>query len=261
MVTSEAGSNEIRQVSVTSIVPNPFQPRHYLSESDLADLASSIKEHGILQPLIGRPESNGTYTLIAGHRRWKAAVGLGQETVPLIPHEDASDEDLRLLALIENIQREDLQVVDKARALAELADRYPTQQAAAQALGMRRDALAQWLRVRQLNPEVLDICFHISGLTLKNLLQLVKLPENKRVSSARFLLAQSQSEETEKKESTSSASRNNLRLFQVRHSKKKMSFTVAVRSRSRKQTVTDEDFREALLQALASFENRDQNPQ
>ena len=101
-------SDSVKSVPVTSIVPNPRQPRTRFTDEELAELADSIREHGVIQPLIVSDQGNGTYTLIAGERRLRASLLAGLTSVPVITRE-ADDRELLELALIENIQREDQQ--------------------------------------------------------------------------------------------------------------------------------------------------------
>ena len=118
---SEDESKRVRDVPIDQVVPSPLQPRTTFIESPLDDLMESIRQHGIIQPLIVRPVG-GKYELIAGERRWRAATKLGLATVPVIVRE-ASDHDVFELALIENLQREDLNPIEEARAYVRLCPR------------------------------------------------------------------------------------------------------------------------------------------
>lgn len=253
LVADETGA-EVKSVPIAAIAENPFQPRRRYSQSELEDLSASIREHGILQPLVGRAEPNGDYTLIAGHRRLKAAGLLGMTTVPMILRDSAGDDDLRALALIENIQREDLNAVDKARALAEFADRFENQAAAAQSLGLKRDALAQWLRLRQLPDDILEVCAGIPGLSLQKMLGLVKAPPQYRLREAKRLLAVALAPPSETKATKKADGQSSVRRFKVVHPERKIAFTVEIRPHVRKRAVTDDEYREALRLALAEFD-------
>ena len=103
----------VQQVAVESIQPNPRQPRIHFKEEDLVDLAASIREHGVIQPLIVSPKSDGTFILIAGERRWQASQRAGLKTVPVITRQ-ASNQELLEIALIENVQRADLNSLEEA---------------------------------------------------------------------------------------------------------------------------------------------------
>ncbi|HMZ82534.1 MAG: ParB/RepB/Spo0J family partition protein [Blastocatellia bacterium] len=255
MVQADTETTEVRSVPIALIKQNPYQPRFRMSEDELADLAASINQHGILQPLVARPENDGSYTLIAGHRRWQASKLLARETVPVIAREQATDEDLRLLALVENIQRVDLHAVDKAKALAEFSDRFPTQNDAAHALGMKREALANWLRVRQLSEEVLGICSELTTASLKSLLHLVQMPEPLRLREARRMLAMARAAEREHPTAKTMVLPQPKRVFSVRTKEGNLPFVVEVHSRSRKRAVTPQDFRAALVAALEQLDN------
>jgi ParB family chromosome partitioning protein len=113
----------IREVSVTAIRPNPHQPRENFDEQALDELAQSIREHGILQPLLVTVREDGDYELIAGERRWRAAARAGLSTVPVIVKE-ATAQELLELAIVENVQRADLNPLEEARAYQALKDDF-----------------------------------------------------------------------------------------------------------------------------------------
>jgi ParB family transcriptional regulator, chromosome partitioning protein len=140
-------------VPLAAIQPNPFQPRQHFADAAIDELARSISEKGILQPLLVRP-MNGGYELIAGERRFRAAQRLGLETVPVTVR-DASDGEVLELALIENIQRENLNPIEEAYAYRRLIEEFElTQDAIAQRVGKDRSTVANTLRLLQLPPEV-----------------------------------------------------------------------------------------------------------
>jgi len=111
-VSSNAGAGGVQQVAVDAIQPNPRQPRIHFKEEDLAELAASIREHGVIQPLIVKPKSDGTFILIAGERRWQASQKAGLRTVPVITRE-ANNQQMLEVALIENVQRADLNSMEE----------------------------------------------------------------------------------------------------------------------------------------------------
>lgn len=260
LVLPESATDQIQQIALEKIQPNPFQPRTTYPEAELESLTASIREHGILQPLIGRTEENGTITLIAGHRRWKAASKAGKTEVPVYIRSDIRDETLRLLAVIENIHREDLHTIDKARGLAEIAKQYRTQADAADALGMKRTALVQWIRVLELGDAVLELCSQIPNLSLNALLRMLPLSEGKRLSEAKRILALSQREKEPTQPNTAKPKKYpQAKSFLVKHPEKKFSFQIHIRPRSRKHTLTAEDYRVALLQALESLDQENVN--
>lgn len=145
-----------RKVPIGDIKPNPHQPREEFTERDLTDLAESIKSVGILQPLVVRRVGK-TYELIAGERRLRAAKLAGLSEVS-ITERDASDDDMLTLALVENLQRSDLNAIEKAKAFKEMIERYSlTQEVAARRLGKDRATLANFIRLLDLPENVQNI--------------------------------------------------------------------------------------------------------
>ncbi len=147
--------DSVMMVPVSSISPNPRQPRTEFSEEELSDLAESIKEHGVIQPLIVSEEQlNGQYILIAGERRLRAAQLAGLTTVPVISR-SADDKDLLELALIENIQRENLSPLDTAEAYHNLEVNFNmTHEEISRRVGKNRVSVTNTLRLLKLAPEV-----------------------------------------------------------------------------------------------------------
>lgn len=146
---------EVLEVSVGDIHENPRQPRQHFSPAELEDLIGSIKEHGIILPLVVTRDS-GEYELIAGERRLRAARTLGLKTVPVIVRK-ATDQQKLELALIENIQRQDLNAVEEAIAYRALVDEFNlTQQDVAKRVGKSRSNVANILRLLDLSPEILE---------------------------------------------------------------------------------------------------------
>lgn len=148
------GEPEITMLSMERILPNPFQPRREINEDTLAELADSIRSHGIIQPLIVRRNEDGDFWIVAGERRWRAAkaVGLTEAPVRVI---DGNEMEIREITLIENIQREDLSPLDTALALEELLNVYAiTQDKLAASIGWSRASVTNKLRLLQLPEEV-----------------------------------------------------------------------------------------------------------
>jgi ParB family chromosome partitioning protein len=145
-------ANSQLKAPIGSITPNPSQPRREFNHDELEELAASIREHGILQPLLVQPEEQGRYELIAGERRWRAAGLAGLETVPIVVQEEASDDDEErlTLALVENVQRADLNPIELATAFEQLSEAGWTQERIAAAVGKSRAAVANLLRLRRL---------------------------------------------------------------------------------------------------------------
>ncbi len=141
---SEAGAV---QVSVDAITRNPRQPRQTIKESELEELAASIREHGVIQPLVVSPARGGMYTLIAGERRWQAARRAGLRTVPVVIR-NASDQQLLELALIENVQRADLNPIEEAQAFQHLVKEFGlSHEAIANRVAKSRVAVTNTLRL------------------------------------------------------------------------------------------------------------------
>ena len=147
----------VQTLPLREIEPDPNQPRKTFDESSLAELAASIAEHGLLQPIAVRPRVAGGYTIVAGERRWRACRMAGLAEVPVII-KDVSDQEAMELALVENLQREDLDPVEEACGIRELIARCGlTQEQAAQRLGKSRSALANSLRLLNLPPDALEL--------------------------------------------------------------------------------------------------------
>jgi len=146
-------SGALKELAVSSIRPNPFQPRTRVDEPALAELTASIEASGLLQPVVVRPR-NGAYELIAGERRWRAVQRLGWRTVPAVVKE-ADDQTLLTLALIENLQRHDLSAIDEALGYQRLMEEFKIPQAeVARLVGRSRPAIANLLRLLRLPADV-----------------------------------------------------------------------------------------------------------
>lgn len=152
---TESGNNTTLRLS--EVEPNKNQPRKHFDDEALASLADSIREHGVLQPLLVRPLPNGKYQIIAGERRWRACRMLGLSEVPVIIKE-MEDVTAAEIALIENLQREDLSPLEEAEGYQELIDIYGlTQEQVSQRVGKSRSAVANSLRILQLPKGVLNL--------------------------------------------------------------------------------------------------------
>ncbi len=149
------GQGEITSLPVDRIRPNPAQPRRDMDEAALDSLAESIRNHGVVQPLIVRPlQEEGTYEIVAGERRWRAARSAGLTQVPVRVME-GSDRELREISLVENIQREDLSPLEIASAITELIQHHSlTQEEVAERIGWSRTAVTNKLRLLQLPEEI-----------------------------------------------------------------------------------------------------------
>lgn len=145
------------ELDLNDIVPNRDQPRKTFDEASLEELADSIRRHGVLQPLLVRPIPSGGYQLVAGERRWRACRMAGLTKVPVVIKE-LTDTETMEIAIIENLQREDLNPIEEAEGLQALIDKCGyTQEEAAASVGKSRPAIANSLRLLRLTPEVRDM--------------------------------------------------------------------------------------------------------
>ena len=171
-------SSRVRYIPINDIRPNPQQPRRRFDQDGLRELSESIAAYGILQPLTVRAQ-NGGYELVAGERRWRAARMAGLRQVPcLLARVD--EEDAALLALIENLQRRDLDYMEEASAIARLLRRYGlSQQQAAEKLGRSQSAVANKLRLLRLEEPVVD-ALRRYGLTERHARALLRLEDGEQ---------------------------------------------------------------------------------
>jgi len=145
---------QVRKIRLMSIVPSPLQPRKDFAPAALQELIDSIRQHGIIQPLIVRRLSGGTHELIAGERRWRAAQEIGLEEVPVIVR-SASDLEVLELSLIENLQRSDLNPIEEAHGYARLRDEFGMkQEEIAVKVGRSRAAVANAMRLLDLDAQI-----------------------------------------------------------------------------------------------------------
>jgi ParB family chromosome partitioning protein len=154
---ADAATGELLELPVTLIKPNPSQPRTTFDPDALAALAASIEASGVVQPLLVRPLADGSYELVAGERRWRAAQQAGLEKVPAVVRDQAEPERLQA-ALIENMVREDLSPVEEAKACAALVeDLGLTKEELARRVGRSRPAVSNLIRLLELPDEALDM--------------------------------------------------------------------------------------------------------
>ena len=150
------GEEIVHKIKIREIEPNKNQPRRTFNEESIDELAESIKTYGVIQPIIVTKKED-YYEIIAGERRWRAAKKAGLEEMPCIVREDTERKN-KEIALIENIQREDLNPIEKAKGFKELIDQYGlTQQELADTMGISRSALANTVRLLNLDPRVSDL--------------------------------------------------------------------------------------------------------
>ena len=162
--TASDDENRIQYIDINEIKPNEMQPRQEFEEDAIEELANSIKTHGVIQPVILRPSKNG-YEMVAGERRWRAARKAGLKQIPAII-KDLPDEENALIALIENVQRENLNAMEEAKAFKTLMDKYGmTQESLAKNVGKSRPHVANTLRMMKL-PEVIQYSIGKGSLSL-----------------------------------------------------------------------------------------------
>lgn len=152
----QAEASEVRRLPLSSIVPNPLQPRRLFTEQELEELSASIRENGLLQPLVVRPApgATGRYQLVAGERRFRAISSLQWADVPVLVRE-ASDDTLLVLALVENLQREQLNAMEEAEGYATLVEKFGMKHGdIAKAVGKDRSTVANLVRLLGLPPSI-----------------------------------------------------------------------------------------------------------
>ncbi len=148
--SADAESGKPLEIAVDKIDRNPFQTRHIVNEDQLAELAASISANGVVQPILVRPQANGRFQLIAGERRWRASKLAGKATIPAILRQ-VSDEQAMEITIVENLQREDLNPMEQARAFERLSREFHmTQEQMAVRTGKDRTSVANFLRLLRL---------------------------------------------------------------------------------------------------------------
>ena len=183
---SQSGVTTVR---LSEIEPNLSQPRKQFDEEALSELADSISAHGVLQPLLIRPTSGGTYQIVAGERRWRAARLAGLTEVPVLIRE-ISDAETDQLALIENLQREDLNAVETAEGYRRLMEKYGmTQEQLSEAVGKSRPAIANTLRILSLPETVLPMVAE-GKLSAGHAKAILAAPEERREALAKRIAAE-----------------------------------------------------------------------
>ena len=189
--SAAAGSNASSETKlpIEDIVPNPNQPRIHFNETELRELSESIQEHGVLQPLLVRKHRNG-YEIIAGERRYQASKLAGLEELPVIIKE-VNDEEMLALALIENLQRSDLNPVEEAKGYRQLIDASGmTQEALSKAVSKSRSAITNSLRLLDL-PEVVQQMIFEGKLTAGHARAILAVPyEDARIRLAEKVVAE-----------------------------------------------------------------------
>jgi ParB family chromosome partitioning protein len=194
----EASAESLQSLPVEHIRAGKFQPRTRMDEASLAELAESIKAQGMMQPILVRPVGAGRFEIIAGERRWRAAQRAGLKEVPALVRA-VPDQAALALALIENIQREDLNPLEEAQGIGRLIEEFGlTHEAAASAVGRSRSAVSNLLRLMQLARPVQEL-LHDGKLEMGHARALLALPAAQQLAAAGRIVAQSLSvRETER---------------------------------------------------------------
>ena len=176
-------ASALQTIPVDRLRPGKYQPRTKMNETALAELADSIREQGVMQPILVRPVESGRFEIIAGERRWRAALLAGLKEVPALV-KSVPDNSALALALIENLQREDLNPLEEAAGLARLIDEFGlTHDAAAKAVGKSRSAVTNLLRLTQLAKPVQDY-LHDGALEMGHARALLALPAPQQTAAA-----------------------------------------------------------------------------
>ncbi|HOC07151.1 MAG TPA: nucleoid occlusion protein [Bacillota bacterium] len=175
--TEASSLEETKELSCSKISPNPFQPRQHFDEENLEELAQSIRTYGLLQPIIVRPYEKG-YQLVAGERRLRACKILGWSRIPAVIR-DINDSAMAAIALIENLQREDLDFFEEAKGYQRLLDEFSlTQEVLAQRIGKSQSTIANKMRLLKLTESVQSKLLE-AGLSERHARALLKLPDAK----------------------------------------------------------------------------------
>ena len=183
-----AGGEALAMLAIDALEPGRYQPRLRLDPEALRELAESIKAQGVMQPILARPRGDGRYEIIAGERRWRAARMAGLATVPALVR-DVPDRHVLAMALIENIQREDLNPLEEASGLKRLIEEFGMTHAdAAEALGRSRAGITNTLRLLELAPPVQEL-LREGKLDMGHARALLALPPLKQVELAREAVA------------------------------------------------------------------------
>ncbi|SJZ80093.1 ParB/RepB/Spo0J family partition protein [Selenihalanaerobacter shriftii] len=152
--------NEIKKIDINKIESNPYQPREEFNDELLEDLSYSIKEHGLIQPITVKEEEKGVYQLVAGERRWRAAKLAGLDKIAAVV-QDYSPQQMMEVALIENLQREDLNPLEEAKAYQRLIEEFDLIQAeVAESVGKSRSTISNSLRLLNLAPKIQEYVSH-----------------------------------------------------------------------------------------------------
>ena len=174
----------VKEIQLNEITPSQYQPRKKMHKETLEELAQSIKQQGVLQPVLVRRQASGSYELVVGERRWRASQVAGLKTIPAIIKNLNNDESAKI-ALIENLQREDLNYMDQARGLHRLKTEFNlSQEELGASVGKSRPATTNLLRLMKLNPEV-QAMLEEGKLDMGHARALLSLDESEQIETAK----------------------------------------------------------------------------
>lgn len=172
--------SEMAEIEIDRIIPNPTQPRKEFDETALGELADSIRQLGVIQPVTVRKGADGRYVIISGERRWRAARLAGLQRLPVYIRE-VDDENLHAMALVENIQRQDLNAIEIALGLQRLVDEcHLTQEALSQKVGKNRSSVANYLRLLKL-PDEMQLALKEGLISMGHAKAIAGLPEREQL--------------------------------------------------------------------------------
>lgn len=178
---------DVLQLNISDVFPNPNQPRKVFEEGPLMELADSIAAHGVIMPIVVNANSDGTFMIIAGERRWRASQLAGKTKIPAIVKK-YTDKQVKEVSLIENLQREDLNPIDAATAMKQLMEDYGmTQENLAERLGKSRSTIANTLRLLQLAPNVINLISE-GRLSAGHARALITLPDSEQFTTAMYAI-------------------------------------------------------------------------
>ncbi len=178
--TEVRGESTLKEIPITEIYPNPYQPRKEFNEEEIESLSRSIKENGILQPIVVTQKEDNKYIIVAGERRWRAAAKAGLKKVPAII-KDVDEKQLLVLALVENINRKDLNPIEEAEGYRVLIEELGyTQEEVARAVGKDRATIANSLRLLKL-PEVIKEALRKGKISAGHARAIINLPPEDQI--------------------------------------------------------------------------------
>jgi ParB family transcriptional regulator, chromosome partitioning protein len=215
-IDEASGNQEMVDIDLSTIKPNPFQPRVEMNDDDIKSLADSISTQGLLQPILVRQKGNCEFEIISGERRFRALKMLGRDKAPCIVKQKLTDREMMEIALVENIQREDLNEIEKADAYQKLILEYNyTHEALSRQLGKSRAAISNTLRLRTLPKEIQDMVRH-GTLSMGHARALLALDDDKE----RLELAEKIVEEGLSVRSTETATQKTEHSKKIKHKSK-----------------------------------------